>query len=139
MLNLRKLSVGTENLEGLRKWHQLCLKRQGAIFHTTRNWPRRADELVDGGALYWIVKGKYVGCQRITGFEPFEIHDDQDKKPYCNIMLDPTIIEVEPWPHRPFQGWRYLEQSDAPPFLDPSSGDSQQFIANLKQLGIDLK
>lgn len=74
-------------------------------------WPKRADEVLSGGSLYWVFKGLVLARQSILRL---------DKRPgadgvlRCAIVLDPTVIRTEPQPRRPFQGWRYLSPEDAP-------------------------
>lgn len=115
-LHIRKLCVGADSIDDLRHWQVGRLKQNGGrLWHRTRTWPRRYPEIVDGkGSLYWIIKGVMSVRQPIIGFEA-EPHEDPDERPYCRIMLGPDLFETEPWPHRPFQGWRYLTPSEAPP------------------------
>ena len=97
----------------------------GALWHRTRTWPRRYTEILEtGGSLYWIIKGAMACRQPIVGFEA-EAHEDPDERPYCRIMLGPELIPTDPWPHRPFQGWRYLKAKDAPPDL-PEGRESKE-------------
>jgi hypothetical protein len=140
-LHLRKLCVGAESLEDLARW-QAGRRRHGAdrLWHRTRSWPRRHAEILrDGGSLYWIIKGAMVCRQPILGFEP-EAHPDPDEKPYCRILLDEPLIPTEPWPHRPFQGWRYLKAAEAPPDLAQAGAGEDALppalAAELRALGV---
>lgn len=138
-LHLRKLCVGAESIDDLARWQEGRLKVNGGrIWHRTRNWPKREDEVLDGGSLYWIIKGVMSVRQRIVGFEQ-EPPEEEGDRPYCRILLDPALIRTHPWPHRPFQGWRYLVPSEAPP--DIREGDDigdlpPEMAAELKSLGL---
>jgi hypothetical protein len=76
--------------------------------------PSRARELVEGGSLYWIIKGQLAARQRLIEIEPFV---DVDGVSRCRLWLDPEVVHVRPRPMRPFQGWRYFPDDDAPPDL----------------------
>ncbi|RED52553.1 DUF1489 family protein [Aestuariispira insulae] len=138
-LHLRKLSVGSESVDSMIAWQDMMRARRGGhIWHVTRSWPKRAEELLQGGSLYWIIKGVMVARQPIIGFEEHPPENPEDK-PYCRIMLGDEVIKTHPWPHRPFQGWRYLKAEDAPPDLDGAGGDDQmppEMAAELKALGL---
>ncbi len=116
-LHLIKLCVGCDSVEDLEGWiaGELEEKRgKGAAAeddHTTRMVPKRVDELVDGGSLYWIIKGGVQCRQRLTDIRPFT---DAEGIGRCRLILDPQVIRTEWQPRRPFQGWRYLDAKDAP-------------------------
>lgn len=138
-LNIRKLCVGAESLDDLRRWQEGRLRQTGGpLWHRTRTWPRRhAEVLAGGGSLYWIIKGAMACRQPIVGFEA-ENHEDPDERPYCRIMLGPELIATDPWPHRPFQGWRYLKGEEAPPDLGAAASDDAlppTLAAELRALG----
>lgn len=86
-------------------------------WHTTRMVPSRGAEIVDGGSLYWVIKGSVQCRQRITEIRPFT---DDDGIGRCRLMLDSGLVRTEWQPRRPFQGWRYLKTADAP--LDLGEG-----------------
>ncbi|MBB4285203.1 DUF1489 family protein [Roseospira goensis] len=119
-LHLIKLCVGIESPDQLRAFqHGRRLAVEGALVHTTRMIPRRADEIVPGGSLYWVMKGA-IRCRRpIRRLEP--VTDPETGRSACRIHFDPEIIDTEAWPWRPFQGWRYLAPDKAPPDR-PSAG-----------------
>jgi hypothetical protein len=79
--------------------------------------PKRAAELIDGGSLYWVVRGEILCRQRLIGVRPYV---DKEGVGQCHLVLDPTVVTVEPRPRRAFQGWRYLEAHEAPPDLGRS-------------------
>lgn len=116
-LNLVKLCVGVNAVEDLQAWidHGLADKRRKGLeeiqFHTTRMVPRRADELLDGGSLYWVIKGQIQVRQRILEIRPFT---DTSGISRCRIVLEPRLVPTQWQPRRAFQGWRYLKGKDAP-------------------------
>ena len=121
-LHLIKLSVGTDSIEDLEDWIKLKLKEQKKRgvkkpqrVHTTRMVPKRAEEILDGGSIFWVIKGEILCRERILGIEPFT---DKDGIGRCKLILDPKCVPVRPRPYRAFQGWRYLDVKDAPPDLD---------------------
>ncbi|MGA1020582.1 MAG: DUF1489 family protein, partial [Candidatus Puniceispirillales bacterium] len=87
------------------------MARHGRIMHLTRSFPKRATEVLDGGSMYWIIKGWMCARQPITDLVEVE---RQDGKPACGIVLAPGLIPLVERRMRPFQGWRYLEADDAP-------------------------
>ncbi len=116
-LHLIKLCVGADSIRDLEEWiaERLAARRARGEApeqtHCTRMIPKRAAELVDGGSLYWVIKGQIAARQAILGIRPFT---DDEGVSRCHIALDPKVIAVMPQPRRPFQGWRYLLAEDAP-------------------------
>lgn len=124
-LHMIKLCVGTESIEELAAWqraHRLRKTKSGkpCVFHTTFQFPKRQAELLDGGSLYWVIKGTILVRQPLLGFEEGA---KEDGSPCCLLMLDPALIAVRPTPRRPFQGWRYLEAAGAPADLKRGAMD----------------
>ncbi len=116
-VNLLKLCVGVSDIEELESWiaerRALALKA-GVPFeqtHTTRMVPNRAEELLDGGSLYWVIRGEIAARQKLLAITPFV---DGEGIRRCALVLEPEVIRVVPRPSRPFQGWRYLKAEDAP-------------------------
>ena len=72
--------------------------------------PKRVEEILDGGSLYWVIKGQISARQAILDLRAVAGADGIGR---CAIVLDQSVIPVEPRPCRPFQGWRYLEPSSA--------------------------
>jgi hypothetical protein len=98
--------------------------------------PKRAAELLDGGSLYWVIKGVVQGRQVIADIRPFK--DDQGIG-RCHLVLEPELIATRPQPRRAFQGWRYLQGSDAPDDLDGSQGEiSPDMPAEMRKELVDL-
>jgi hypothetical protein len=119
-LHLIKLCVGAESIEDLEQWIAERVaerKKRGEpplSLHVTRMTPRRGEELLDGGSLYWVIRGQLSARQPLVGIEPFT---DADGIGRCRLWLDPKVVPTSPRPCRPFQGWRYLAPDDAPPDL----------------------
>jgi hypothetical protein len=123
-LNLIKLCVGCDSVRDLEDWikHRLKDKRKRGEkpehIHRTRMVPKRADELIDGGSLYWVIRGEIMCRQRIRAVRPFR---DKDGVGRCGIVLEPKVVLVAPRLYRAFQGWRYLADKDAPRDLDKAA------------------
>jgi len=86
----------------------------GEIRIATRMRPKRAQELV-GGNLFWIVKHRIV-----AGIEILRFEDRDDGR--IDIVCVAELRTVSPIPRRAHQGWRYLEEADAPKADDDGSG-----------------
>ena len=120
-LHLIKLSVGTDSVQDLEDWIKLKLKerrkrgQKPERIHTTRMMPKRADELLDGGSIFWVIRGEILCRERILAVRPVV---DKEGVSRCQLVLDPKCVLVQPRPYRAFQGWRYLAAKDAPPDLD---------------------
>ncbi len=120
-LHLIKLCVGADSLDDLRQWMAARMaeakqrRAPSRHAHVTRMAPKRAAEIVDGGSLYWVIKGQIAARQRIVGIEPFM---DADGIGRCRLWLDCEVVAVAPRPMRAFQGWRYYERKSAPPDID---------------------
>ncbi len=137
VLSIRKLCVGAESVDSLREWQDERLRLNGSVGHVTRMWPKRREEVLDGGSLYWIIKGVMRVRQQIIGFEEWPPEDPEDK-PKCRLVLDPDLVLTEPWPHRPFQGWRYLKPEEAPPDLGSRHDKDDMpadMVAELRAMG----
>ncbi len=114
MLHLTKLAVGIRDIDHLREVQTLRVRENGRLWHRTRNFPRRGNEVVNGGSMYWVIAGTMLARQRIV-----DIVEDkrEDQTPCTSLILDPAIVPVAGRVTRAFQGWRYLEPDDAPPDL----------------------
>ena len=121
-LHLLKLCVGCDSIGDLEAWIAAKTKlrkgRAAEHVHVTRMVPKRMDELLGGGSLYWVIRGMIACRQRLTAIRPFIDHDGVRR---CGLVLAPNVVAVEPRPMRAFQGWRYLATADAPPDLDASA------------------
>jgi len=125
-LNLLKLSVGSTSVDDLVAWQASARAKgpDGLPRHVTRMWPRRAEELLDGGSIYWVIQGQVQCRQRILRLEEVTGSDGIRR---CAIVLDPEIIRTATARKRPFQGWRYLPGADTPPDL-PAARQSEDSL-----------
>ncbi|MEQ9520155.1 MAG: DUF1489 domain-containing protein [Parvibaculum sp.] len=110
-VHLVKLCVGVEDPETLIAYQARRLAASQELVHVTRMTPKQADELLDGGSLYWVMKGQVRCRQRIL--ELRALVDDEGKR-HCGLLLDPQVVLTERLAKRPFQGWRYLDKAAAP-------------------------
>lgn len=128
-LHLQKLCVGAESIEDLAAWQEgrgaelARAKGYDSPVHTTRMAPRRANELLTGGSLYWIIKGEMRVRQALRDICPIV----RNGTSVCDLVLAPELVPVMPRRVRPFQGWRYLKAEDAPADLRGLSEDQAAF------------
>ncbi len=137
MLHLIKLSVGTEDVEDLAALQTRQRARTGKAYHRTRMTPRRRDELLDGGSIYWVIKGQVLARQRLLDIEAVV---DAQGRADNHLILDEILVRTVPRAHRPFQGWRYLAPQDAPMDLAAIAGGHSdipaEMAAELHELGL---
>lgn len=135
-LNLLKLCVGVSEIEELDSWVKDCRHGRDTLDHVTRMFPRRKDEILPGGSLYWVMRGMILCRQPIAALEEVTGSDGIVR---CRIVFKPQIIPVRPVPKRAFQGWRYLEEADSPPDLPKSAkvdGMPEKMRRELGELGL---
>jgi len=143
-IHLIKLCVGVDSVEDLldyRKRAAARAQREGRAYepgHTTRMTPKRRDEILDGGSLYWVIKGAIQARSPMVDIRPFT---DTDGIGRCRLVFGPELRRTRPQPRRAFQGWRYLKPEDAPPDLPGGeAGDLDQMPpemrAELMELGL---
>ncbi|GAB0118077.1 DUF1489 family protein [Acidisoma sp. 7E03] len=114
MLHLIKLSVGIRDVAHLRQVQAARQEAEPPLLHRTRQWPKRAADILAGGSIYWVIAGQVQCRQRLVDIRP----DQRPDGSACTaLVLDPALALVEPRPVKPFQGWRYLKAEDAPPDL----------------------
>src|SRR5690606_19218461 len=136
-LHLIKLCVGCDSVEDLEGWiaEGLAKNRDDGLpverFHTTRMVPKRGDELLDGGSLYWVIKGGVQCRQRLLDIRPFT---DAEGIGRCRLVLDPEVVRTEWQSRRPFQGWRYLQPVDAPADLAGAGTAEEMPLALRREL-----
>src|SRR5580704_9026742 len=118
-LHLIKLCVGAESIEDLEQW----------IEQRIRERPKRGAELLDGGSLYWVIRGQVAARQELRDIETFT---DSEGIGRCRLWMTPEVVPVLPRPYRPFQGWRYLAPADAPPDLG-GQGDVAEMPEELRR------
>lgn len=140
-LHLLKLCVGAASIADLRTWVDERLAAQALAGeapeqrHTTRMVPKRVDDLLEDGSLYWVIRGEIAVRQPLLAVRPFT---DADGIGRCHLVLDPVLIPVSPRRHRPFQGWRYLLPGDAPPDLGGAAGEVSAMPEALRRDLADL-
>ena len=114
-----KLCVGADEIGDLERWQARLMRSLPVPVHQTRMVPKRIEELLDGGSLYWVIKGV---IQVRQAFTDIRVIDDRNGRKACELVLDPELVLVDPTPKRPFQGWRYLKASEAPVDVKMGSG-----------------
>jgi len=119
MLHIAKLAVGIRDIAHLRAVQAQRALTEPPLRHRTRNFPRRADEIVNGGSLFWVIAGVMLVRQHILALQT----DAWDDGARCAaLILDANLVALTPRRVRAFQGWRYLEADAAPADLE-SYGD----------------
>lgn len=138
-INLIKLCVGADGVEDLTAWQAQRREHwpDGLPRHITRMWPKRAEELLNGGSLYWVFRGVVLARQRVLRLDE-AMGDDGILR--CALVLDPDVRRTEAVPKRPFQGWRYLKPEDAPRDLRPARHSEEplppELEAALGEIGV---
>ena len=147
-MHILKLCVGADNIDDLAVWQRTVRARNraaghlradgtGEVWHTTRMFPKRREEVIAGGSLYWVIRRVVQVRQRIEDLRPVRGEDGIER---CQIVLDPELVPVRGVPRRPFQGWRYLKPDEAP--ADLAAGDTSpadlppQMARDLAELGL---
>ena len=142
-VHLVKMAVGIDSVDHLFVVQTKRLQQSrdssgtNTLRHLTRNSPRRADEVLDAGSIFWIIKGYIRARQRIVEFSEVA---GRNGRPRCALHLDPNLVRTELVPHRPIQGWRYMEAIAAPNDLSPKSYTKttmpEEMEAELRALGL---
>ena len=139
-MHLQKLSVGTESIATLTDWQAHIVRQRldkglsAHHVHVTRMFPKRREALLDGGSIYWVIKGIIQCRNEIANLE----ETTKDGHRACAILMKPELIPVVPTPRRAFQGWRYLQAEDAPMDLKGAAGGADlppQLRAKLVDIG----
>jgi len=131
-LHLIKLCVGVSEIDELIQWIKDAKAGRDELCHVTRMFPRRKDEILPHGSLYWVIRGMIMCRQPIAGLVPVRGKDGIER---CRIEFKSRIIPVRPAPRRAFQGWRYLEAEDAPPDLPKGTATGKIPPRMRKELG----
>jgi hypothetical protein len=135
-LHLLKLSVGAESVDDLKGWikERVAQRKKrgesGHHVHITRMVPKRDAEILDGGSIYWVIKGQIMCREVVRGIEPFR---DKEGINRCRLLMTPKVILVEPRPFRAFQGWRYLQDKDAPRDLEKLAPGARHMPEELRR------
>ncbi len=139
IVHLVKLSVGTESVDTLESWQaaRAASHPDGLPYHVTRMWPKRGEEILAGGSIYWVIKGAIQCRQKIIRLDEV-IGEDGIRR--CAIVLEPALIRTANAAKKPFQGWRYLKPEDAPPDLPKSRENDDELpdelAGKLAEIGI---
>lgn len=130
-IHIVKICVGATNVEDLWLSQERKLKNQprSKITHITRMRPQRENELLKDGSIYWIFKGYILARQKIISLEKIRGIDGVMR---CGIVLNPEIQLTQPVKRRPFQGWRYLKDEEAPK-------DLGEFVPGVAEIPGSLK
>ena len=138
---MQKLSVGTESISTLQNWQNSYVRHreQRGLSpyheHVTRMFPKQKEALLDGGSIYWVIKGLIQCRNEIVALDEVKTRDGRKA---CSILMEAKLIPVVPTPKRPFQGWRYLKAEDAPADLGEIGGANDlppELRAKLANLG----
>ncbi|CAO3414346.1 DUF1489 family protein [Azospirillum doebereinerae] len=130
-LHLIKLAVGVNDLDHLAEVQDrraVLVDGRPRIPLHTRQFPKRAEEILAGGSLYWVVKGSVAARQRVLAIDT---GIDGEGKSFCTLQLEEERVPTVPTPHRPFQGWRYLVPDAAPRDLSEAGGKGDELPAHL--------
>lgn len=132
-LHLIKLCVGCDTVEELAAWRARHVPVGTPWTMRTRQTPKRAVELLDGGSLYWVFKGQVLCRQSILAVDTV----GEGVTARCELTLSPELVRTAPMPRRAFQGWRYLAAADAPPDLTLEGGDEipSELARKLREAG----
>jgi hypothetical protein len=143
LTHLLRTGVGVDSIAHL---HEIQSSRRkmhdvSQAFLTTRYTPKRANDLLNGGSVYWIINRQICARQAITDIQT--LHDDNGKA-FCMISMDTDIIMTSPIAHRHIQGWRYLPTEKAPQDLrifDPTAQEDlddidPQMEKELREIGL---
>ena len=133
-LHLLKLAVGIDDIDDLRRIREARAAERGGSWVYTRNHPRRAQEVLAGGSIYWVIRGQIRVRQRVTGLRR---ERDNTGRRYCLIEVDAELVPTLPRACRPFQGWRYLSPGDAPPDRPAAAAPAlDRMLGELRALGL---
>lgn len=138
-VNLVKLSVGSESVDTLVEWQETrrAQTEDGLPRHVTRMWPKREAEILNGGSIFWVIKGAIQCRQTVLRLDEV-IGTDGIRR--CAIVLDPHLHRTETALRRPFQGWRYLKPEDSPADLRNQGGSDddlpREMAAALAEIGV---
>lgn len=141
-IHLLRMAAGVEDLaqmQAIVKGETRADRKLGPVVSIyTRNWPKRAADLLDGGSVYSVIRSVIQVRRRVLDIREWK---DSDGSAYCRIVLDPQLIRVMPTPQKPFQGWRYLDPLKAPRDLGVMRDMEQDNLPDdmaqeLKELGL---
>lgn len=141
-VHMIKLCVGAESIEDLEGWIAQRIETRRSRgepeeqVHVTRMTPKRREELLEGGSLYWVIRGLVQCRQRLVDLRPVTGDDGVSR---CALVLEPRLVPVDPRPRAPFQGWRYLKAEEAPRDLLDGEAEGEmppEMVRELSELGL---
>jgi len=135
-IHIVKLAVGIEDVDHLQLLQTKRCVDNGILFHSTRNSPRRSDELINGGSIYWVIKNFIRVRQRIINVEKAI---NSKGRPICHFILDCSLIKTELKGFKPFQGWRYLRDDQKPQDIDLEQANNLKSDRLPLELEVELK
>src|SRR5215469_9228169 len=135
-LHMLKIAAGVSDLAELKELQKERRKERGVYAFYTRNMPKREEEILDGGSVYWVIKGQIQARQRIKGFRPIV---NRRGRPAVLVTFEAKLTPTQWRPHRPFRGWRYLAPDEVPKDLRKGAkakGLPAKMEAELRELGL---
>ena len=141
-VHLLRMAVQVESIAHLKqiqadRLHKQLAQGEAGLYTYSRNIPKRADDLIDGGSIFWVIKRYIRVRQRILGIER---HTNEEGRPYCAFQIEAEPIKVVPRRQKAFQGWRYLKPEDVPSDIGVSRSQATDMpteMANeLRELGL---
>jgi hypothetical protein len=132
-VHLLKLAVGIDDIDQLRQIRKARAAERGGSWVYTRNRPRQAQEVLAGGSIYWVIRGQIRVRQLVTGLRS---ERDETGRRYCLIEVDDELVPTLSRACRPFQGWRYLSPTDAPPDRSEAATPPDRMLVELRALGL---
>jgi hypothetical protein len=142
-IHILRRAFHAESIEDFAEWQAERRKEMKANGQKPRTrtmlraFPTRKEELLDGGSIYWIIKGAIRARQRVLAVEQ---NPDPSSRRKCMIVLESKLTPTVPYPVRARRGWRYLEPNAVPPDLDKAGRGVDKLPANLaaelRELGL---
>lgn len=135
-LHMLKIAAGVSDLAELKELQKERKNERGVYAFYTRNRPKREEEILDGGSVYWVVKGQVQARQKIKSFRAIV---NRRGRPAVLVAFGAKLTPTAWRPHRPFRGWRYLEAKDAPKDMAKGAktkGLPPKMAAELRELGL---
>jgi hypothetical protein len=140
-IHILKLCVGADSIDDLTHWHTHQRKERARLgldprpVCDTRNTPKRRADVLDGGSLYWVIKGVVLVRQAIVDVVTIE---DGSLGNRCELVLGTDYMRTAPQRRKAFQGWRYLEPADAPADLAAVGAGGADLPDDLRRQLIEL-
>src|SRR3977135_2028692 len=126
-LHLIKLAGGCDAGKELKSWgaeRMQTAKKKGLPLHhihITRMTPKRVEELLAGGSLYWVIRGEIAAREKIFAIEPFR---DRDGIGRCRRVMQHKLMALSPQPMRALRACRFSREAPPPPDLAKAAAAS---------------